>query len=206
MKTRQRAWARALAGWLAAKRVRPNAISVAGVVAAAAGGVCLLLVPHAGRWAQVALLILAAGFTPLRLLANMLDGLVAIEGGLKSTTGYLFNEIPDRVSDVLLLVAAGYAAGGAWGPALGWLSAVLAVGTAYVRLLGGSLGRDQDFGGPLAKPQRMALLIALCLLSAVEALGPGYQGRVMAVGLLVIAGGTAYTLAARTRRLALSLV
>ena len=40
------------------------------------------------------------------LLANLLDGLVAVEGGRRSPTGELFNEVPDRVSDVLVLAGA----------------------------------------------------------------------------------------------------
>jgi len=70
--------------------------------------------------------------------------MVAIEGGKSTATGALFNEIPDRIADPLLLVPLGYAAGYPW---LGWLMALLAVLTAYVRVLGGGLGQPQDFGG-----------------------------------------------------------
>lgn len=65
----------------------------------------------------------------------------------------------------LILVAAGYAAGIAW---LGWLAALLAVTTAYVRLLGGSLAVPQDFGGVMAKQHRMAVLTGALVLQAVE--------------------------------------
>ena len=33
-------------------------------------------------------------------LANMLDGLLAVEGGQQTKTGELYNEIPDRIADV----------------------------------------------------------------------------------------------------------
>lgn len=65
-----------------------------------------------------------------RLLCNLFDGMVAIEGGKRSENGDLFNDIPDRFSDVLLLVPAGYIAGG-WGIELAWLAAILAIMTAY---------------------------------------------------------------------------
>jgi phosphatidylglycerophosphate synthase len=82
----------------------------------------------------------------LRLLANMLDGLIAVEGGKKTPTGELYNEIPDRIADVVLLASAGYASQhGPLGAALGWCAAVLAVGTAYLRALGARRGRPQDF-------------------------------------------------------------
>ncbi len=59
-----------------------------------------------GRWR---LLLLAGGFVQLRLLCNLLDGLVAVEGGLRTKTGEIYNELPDRISDALFLAAAGYA-------------------------------------------------------------------------------------------------
>ena len=50
----------------------------------------------------------------LRLLCNLLDGMVAVEGGRSSPVGALYNEVPDRVADSLLLVALGYAVGIPW--------------------------------------------------------------------------------------------
>ena len=41
---------------------------------------------------------------------------------------------------------------------LGWLGALAAAVTAYIRVLGGSLGLPQDFRGPLAKPHRMVVM------------------------------------------------
>src|SRR5713101_4100082 len=101
LKTRSRAWAKALAQWLTMRAVAPNWISIASLVPAAGAGACFLLLLHTTRLVQVLLLLLAAGLIQLRLLANMLDGLVAVEGGRKTATGDLFNEIPDRFADVL---------------------------------------------------------------------------------------------------------
>ena len=97
--------------------------------------------------------------------ANLLDGMVAIEGGKSTPSGALFNEIPDRVADPLFLVPLGYAAGYSW---LGWLAALLAVLTAYIRVLGGALGQQQDFGGILPKQRRMAVLTIALLAAAIE--------------------------------------
>ena len=66
----------------------------------------------------------------------------------------LYNEVPDRVADSLFLVALGYAIGMPW---LGWLAALAAAVTAYIRVLGGTFGLAQDFRGPLAKQHRMAV-------------------------------------------------
>jgi phosphatidylglycerophosphate synthase len=77
----------------------------------------------------------------------------------------LYNEVPDRVADSLFIVALGYAIGMPW---LGWAGALAAAITAYIRVLGGSFGLPQDFRGPMAKPHRMAVLTAACVLGAVE--------------------------------------
>ena len=141
-----------------------------------------------------ACLVAAALFIQLRLLANMLDGLMAVEEGKKTATGVIYNELPDRVADAIILVAAGYSCG--W-PALGWLAALLAAITAYVRTLGGSLGFPQDFSGPMAKPHRMFVMTVATVLAAFL---PGWP--ILALGLAIVALGAAATVARRTRRLA----
>lgn len=204
LKTRGRAWARALATGLTHLRVAPNAISAFSLVPAGAAGTCFLLLPHVTAPAQAFLLVLAAGFIQLRLLANMLDGLVAIEGGRKTPTGDLFNEIPDRFADVMILAPVGYAIpSGGWPVVtLGWVAALLAVLTAYVRLFGGSLGFAQSFIGPMAKPHRMATLTLASVLSLIEVTTTGYHGRILLIGLLIIALGSAMTLARRINLIA----
>lgn len=200
LKTRSRAWAKGIATWLTRRQVAPNAISGFSLVPAGAAGACFLLLPHTGRLGQVFLLLVAAGCIQLRLLANMLDGLVAVEGGRKTATGDLFNEVPDRIADVLILAPVGYAIPwlGSVGITLGWIIALLAVLTAYVRVFGGSLGFPQSFMGPMAKPHRMATLTIACLISVIEVIVAGYQGRVLFVALLVIGLGAVLTLVRRT--------
>jgi phosphatidylglycerophosphate synthase len=160
---RNTAWARRLARALGARAITPNQISVLSMVFALIGALALLgFADSAGLWT----LPIAAICIQLRLLCNLLDGMVAVEGGKASATGGLYNEVPDRVADSLLLVAAGYAAHWAW---LGWLAALLAVQTAYIRCLVASMGLPHDFSGPMAKQHRMAVLTVACLLATVEA-------------------------------------
>src|SRR6202007_481408 len=102
------------------------------------------------------------------LLANVVDGLVAIEGGKRSALGDLWNELPDRLTDSIILVSLGVAFGAAW---LGWLGALLALATAYVRVLGGALGQVQRFSGPMAKPQRMFVATLALVPAAIPGLG-----------------------------------
>ena len=86
--------------------------------------------------------------------------MVAIEGGKQSPLGMLYNEFPDRIADSLLIVALGYVISLPW---IGWLGALAAMATAYIRVFGGALGLAQDFRGPMAKQHRMAVMTAGCL-------------------------------------------
>lgn len=134
----------------------------------------------------------------LRLLCNLLDGMVAIEGGRKSAVGALYNELPDRIADSLFSVALGYAIDEVW---LGWFAALAAAITAYVRTLGGALGFPQDFRGPMAKPHRMATLTVGLLLAAAE---HAWRGSVNSLELAawIIALGSVVTCCTRTHALA----
>ena len=117
--------------------IRPNQVSIASIVFAFIGAA--LLISEVRGIGSAWPYILTAVCIQLRLLANLLDGLMAVEGGQKTKSGELYNEFPDRIADVAFLAAAGYASGhGEWGPALGWSASVLAVSTAYIRAVGAS--------------------------------------------------------------------
>jgi len=198
---RESPWAVQTAKWLAEAGVAPNQISVASVVVAALGAASLIVSGQQDGGVRYGLLLVAAACIPLRLLCNMLDGMVAVEHGKQSKSGEVYNELPDRIADSLLLVGAGYAASDlVWAVIAGWTAALFAVITAYVRTLGASISSGQDFSGPLAKQQRMALLAAACALSPLEALWDG-QGELLGGALIVIAAGSALTSALRTWRL-----
>ena len=189
------AWAQRFAAALARSAVTPNQISVASIVFAAIGAGLLI------EWPSAAGLVLCALCIQLRLVCNLLDGMVAMEGGKASAVGKIYNEFPDRAADSLLIVAAGYACGYPW---LGWLGALLAALTAYVRVFGGSLGFVQDFRGPLAKQQRMAVLTAACVIGAGETFW--HTGRyALLVAIAVIAVGSLVTCITRTRGIAAQL-
>jgi hypothetical protein len=115
--SRSAGWAKALAAFLARTSVTPNQISAVSVVFAAVGAGLLAFKPDAIG------LIGCAAAVQARLVCNLLDGMVALEGGKKSSVGALYNEFPDRIADSLFIVALGYAVG--W-PALGWFGALAA--------------------------------------------------------------------------------
>lgn len=181
-----------IAAALARTGITPNAVSVASIVFAAAGAAALLYLPS--PWGA---LLCALGVQG-RLLCNLFDGMIAIEGGKQSAVGALYNEVPDRIADSLLLLALGIAAGEPW---LGWLAALLAALTAYIRTLGGALGQAQDFRGPMAKQQRMALMTLACVLAPIELWW--LQSRwCLLVAVAIIAAGSALTCLTRLRAIA----
>ena len=201
LKTRDRRWARSLARRLASAGVRPNWISGASVLFAAAGGAFLAFSPGRSGATRGLLLLAAAACVQLRLLCNMLDGLLAVEGGLGSPAGEVWNDLPDRIADPLILVGTGLATrvlpGGI---TLGWLAAVLALLTAYVRVLGGSIGLPESFAGPMAKPHRMFAATVGCVGGAVES-AFGRPPRILYLALVAIVAGSAVTAVRRTARI-----
>lgn len=152
--TRERKLSQRLAGMFAGWGISANAISIAGLFSGIAAGVLLWMTswdcPYTRAYWLVGALLIQG-----RLLANMLDGMVAERHGHSSPVGALYNEVPDRIEDAAILIGLGYAAGGC--PVLGYLAALAAVFTAYVRAMNKVAGAPQDFCGPLAKPQRMFL-------------------------------------------------
>ncbi len=191
---------RRIAAGLAQARVRPNAISAASVVFAAGSAALMILAARLVVPGAIAAYIVAAVFVQARLLCNLLDGLVAVENGLGSKTGDIVNDFPDRVSDAVTLAAAGYAALPllSYQPILGWIAALMAVLTAYMRVLGGSAGAKQYFVGPMAKQMRMNIVTLACLGAALEQ--PFHQRfPVFAVALAVVIVGCAATIYNRTK-------
>lgn len=197
LKSRSTAWAAWMASFLARAGATANGISAASLLMAALGALAFIaagrgwIVPWIG-WVAAAVCIQS------RLICNLLDGMVAIEGGKRSATGGIWNEAPDRFADTLFLVGAGIGCGAPWaGAAAAWA----AVMTAYVRSLGAELSGKQDFCGPFAKPQRMAFLTLAALVTPVEFLWNGNL-QVLPVALWTIGAGTLFTALRRLWRLA----
>lgn len=86
----------------------------------------------------------------------MLDGMVAFAAGKTSRRGEILNDLPDRISDVVIFV--GVAHSGLMNPLIGYWAAILAVLTSYVGLFGQALGVQRQFGGVMSKPWRMVAL------------------------------------------------
>ena len=190
LKTRGWVFFQRLAKRLADAGVTPNAISLSSILFACLAGAAFAatgLVENS--LAQKTLWITAAMCIQLRLIANLLDGMVAIEGGKRSPVGELYNEVPDRVADAAIFLGAGWVPGSA--PWMGALATIVAIFVAYVRAMGVAVGVGQTFHGPMAKPHRMALLTATAVAAALIPTDWLIYRQLMpfALGLVIVGGG-----------------
>jgi phosphatidylglycerophosphate synthase len=205
IRSRDSLWARTISQKLAHAGLKPNQISVASAVFAGISGLSFAAAGRVGGESSVWLLLLAAACIQLRLLCNLFDGMVAIEGGFRTKGGEIYNEFPDRFADAFILIGAGYASSWVWwSEELGWAAAILAVITAYIRALGVAAGASQQFCGPMAKQQRMAVMTIAAVISAVEvAVGSPHranQVRALPVALIAVILGCVVTIVRRTVR------
>jgi phosphatidylglycerophosphate synthase len=133
--------------------IHPDAISYLSIVAALIAAICFWK-SGGRRW----LLIVAPLLCYVRLWLNMLDGLVAFAAGKASRRGEILNDLPDRISDVVIFV--GVAHSGLMNPLIGYWAAIFSVLTSYVGLFGQALRVQRQFGGIMSKPWRMVALNA----------------------------------------------
>ena len=121
--------------------------------------------------------------------------------GNASVRGEILNDLPDRVSDVIIFV--GVAESGLMNPRIGYLTAIASVLAAYVGLFGQALGASRQFGGLMSKPWRMVVLAigswaALLFGSTMGRLG---SMQILDWTCLVIIVGCVQTIAVRLKRI-----
>lgn len=190
---------------LASSGVTPNQISMLGMgFGLAAGGLLALtyfqsLEPNAQRLLLLGSVLLVI----LRGACNIFDGILAVETGKASRLGLLYNEVPDRISDIAILIGAGYAVGSH--PTLGWAAAIGSLITAYIRVQVQLAGASADYSGPMAKPARMTVLcVAVGLLALVptqwwQSTAGASQPALIGISLVIIIVGTLITTIVRLR-------
>lgn len=194
LKSRETSWAKSIASALTRSGIHPNTISLASIAFAIQGSAALLTTRYVDPLPAILFYLLTIVGIQGRLLCNLFDGMVAVEGGKKTPTGDLYNELPDRVADTLFLLAAGYAGGTSLSITLGWLASLLAMLTANVRVLGRSAGAGMHFSGLMAKQKRMATLTVACLVAPLLHLTHlAAPSLVLSVTLGIIAAGCIVT-------------
>lgn len=179
--------------------IHPDAISYLSIVASSLAAVCFWKA-SVSPW----LLFVGPGFCYLRLWLNMLDGMVALASGKASLRGEILNDLPDRVSDVVIFI--GVAHSGLNSPYSGYWSAIFALLTAYVGMFGQAVGVQREFSGVMAKPWRMVVLqLGAWLTLAMLVWGDGRirfaELTVLDWTCVVVVAGCVQTIVVRLRRI-----
>ncbi|MFV2062494.1 MAG: CDP-alcohol phosphatidyltransferase family protein [Chloroflexota bacterium] len=139
-----------------------DAVTLAAIPVAALGGLLLALSD------SMPLLLLIAPFVAaLRLMLNLLDGLVARRTGTAHPMGELLNELADRVSDTFFIGGLAFVA--AVGPLLALAAVIAALLASYVGITARALGAPRQYGGVMSKPGRMIAISIAAPLSFVMA-------------------------------------
>ncbi len=151
-----------------------------------------------------ALLLIGPVFCYLRLWFNMLDGMVALASGKASWRGEILNDLPDRISDILVFV--GVAHSGLCSPLAGYWAALMAVLTAYVGMFGQAVGVQREFSGLMSKPWRMVAVHLGAWTTFVLLLSKRSDARLGLLTVLdwtslVVCLGCIQTMAIRLRRI-----
>ena len=97
----------------------------------------------------------------LRLLLNLLDGLVARGLGVADAMGEVKNEFGDRIADAAIFL--GICSGGYADPRLAALAIVLILCISYLGILGKVVAGARVYGGVFGKGDRMITLAAFTI-------------------------------------------
>jgi phosphatidylglycerophosphate synthase len=174
--------------------IHPDAISYLSILAAIVAAICFWKSGQI-RW----LLIIAPLLCYLRLWFNMLDGMVAVAANKASRRGEILNDLPDRISDIIIFV--GVAHSGLMNPLTGYWAAIFAVLTAYVGLFGQALGIQREFGGMMSKPWRMVTLSSGAWLTFFADTSSFRHFTILDWTCLIVIAGCIETMVVRLKRI-----
>ena len=147
--------------------VRPDVLTLGAVPVGAVAGLAILVSPSA-PWVLIVVPLAAAA----RLVLNLLDGALARRTGRIHARGELFNEVGDRLADVLMLAPVAFVPGAQAATVL--LGVTVAVLASFTSVAIKAAGGTRSYRGILSKPGRMVLLSVTSI--AVIVVGPEAWG------------------------------
>ena len=168
--------------------VTPNALTWMAIVLSGGLGFAFVLGLEQRTW----FFVVATGLL-LRMALNALDGMMARQFDMTSKAGAVLNELGDVVSDALVMwpLALLPEVHVGWVAALLWMSAV----NECAGVLGGAVGEERRYEGPMGKSDRTLVWGVFCLL-----LGAGVPvERHVQTGLYVILAGLCWSTFRRVR-------
>jgi hypothetical protein len=163
---RWRNWVHNLGRFLAHHNVTPNDISLLGVMFAATAGAAFYFSLQPNALDRTLLLLLAAAAIQFRRLTGRLHTIVSRES-VQPRPHAIFNDLPNRIAEVLIIVPAGYAVQNLpFGLELAWSAAFLGLFSAYVSQMGSGVPEPKI--GIAVRNLPMMLLSLASVLSAFD--------------------------------------
>jgi phosphatidylglycerophosphate synthase len=153
--------------WLERSGVRPDVLTLGAIPVGAVAGIAILASPTAPL-----VLVLVPLAAAARLILNLLDGALARRTGMIHPKGELFNEVGDRLADVLMLAPVAFVPGADQATIL--LGVTMAVLASFTSVATKAAGGTRSYRGILSKPGRIVLLSVTAL--AVIVVGPAAWG------------------------------
>lgn len=133
-------------------RVNPDLLSYLAVFVSAVTGLALFCFPY-----NTGLLGVAFVLVVLRMVLNTFDGMIAIAQGKKTMIGEVVNALPDRYSDIFLML--GLALCPANNHVIGAVAIVSVLLVSYTGMLGKAMGVSWQHQGPAGKVDRLVVLL-----------------------------------------------
>ncbi len=163
----------------ASRRIHPDFFTYGALLLSLLAGLAFIIAGENRFWLWLAIPCLL-----VRLLFNLMDGLVAREIGLANAWGEVKNEFGDRIAD--LIIFSGLAFGGYADTRLVGLALALVLCISYLGILGKALGGPRVYGGLFGKGDRM---ISLALFSFYPLFSANLKSYDIYLGLAILAAG-----------------
>ena len=143
---------------LSARRVAPDAVTAAGMIAGVLAGAAIAL----GGILNQPIVWLAVPFLAvLRLACNALDGSVARRTGTARPAGVVVNEVADRIADAALIGGAAFVVD----PGLAFGAVAVAFLTSVTGVLALAVVGERATSGPMGKADR-TMVVAVAAVAA----------------------------------------
>ena len=146
------------------KFIDPDILGYLATVIALGTAFCYVYAPN-----KPELLIISIFLTLFRMTLNTIDGVIAIERGNLKLKGEIVNALPDRYSDIFILIGIGISS--LCNPLLGMLGMASMFLVSYTGMLSKAIGAQWQHHGPLGKVERLIFIMIFSVLEYLQLTG-----------------------------------
>lgn len=144
--------------------MNPDILSYLATIVALFTAFCYIYAPD-----KPVLLIISIILTLFRMTLNTIDGVIAIERGNLRLKGEIVNALPDRYSDIFILI--GIAMSPLCNPFLGLAGMASMFLVSYTGMLSKAIGANWQHHGPLGKVERLIFIMVFSVLEYLSLTG-----------------------------------